>query len=262
MRVVVDLGYGFSRAAMGIVEYLGNRDGHARPVLTPRSRIPWIAELETDAGAIATEYRTLIEAIAPANSTAINPLSVGIDGAWSLMPLIDRAGPYPWLARCAVTARALARIPRLRAADFAVLAPQSHIHPHVGHNWGVMRAHLALIVPARPATCELRFPDDDLTVAWTVGVGFAFDDTRRHEAQNLAETERVVLLIEFDRELPPGLAALNAVSQWLYRWHPVQRGVRRRILVTDTSAPTARAGVGRLISTVRRTRERPSDGRQ
>ncbi|MGC4989816.1 aspartyl/asparaginyl beta-hydroxylase domain-containing protein [Nocardia salmonicida] len=193
-----------------------------------------MTDLEADVAAITAEYQTVAEAVALANSTAINPLSVGIDGAWSLLPLLDRAGPYPWLAHCAVTTRALARIPRLRAADFAVLAPHSHIHPHIGHNWGVMRAHLALVVPARPAICELRFPDDDLVVGWTVGAGFAFDDTRRHEARNLADSERVVLLIEFDRELPRWLAALNALSQWLYRWHPVQRGVRRRILTTGT----------------------------
>lgn len=228
---MVDPAYAAAQGALWLVERLGRAQQRSPTVVVePTATLGWLADLGELTSEIRDEYVRLRTRFRPASSAKVNPLSVGVQGKWSLIPLVDREGPYPWLVDCPVTSQALSRVPVLRAADFAVLAPRSRIAPHCGHNWGVLRGHLPLVVPEGDAPCALRFPDDHISVTWEAGVGFAFDDTYRHEAVNLSDSERVVLLIEFDRNLAGPLAHLNRASQRLYRWHPVQRGVRERIL--------------------------------
>lgn len=100
----------------------------------------------------------------------------------------------PALARCPVTARAIAKIPGLTTAGFSRLEPGAHIEPHVGWVTTVYRAHLGLVVPRG---CELCVGDD--CRAWGEGETLIFDDTVTHEAWNRSEEVRIVLLFDFVR---------------------------------------------------------------
>ncbi|WP_326952322.1 aspartyl/asparaginyl beta-hydroxylase domain-containing protein [Amycolatopsis sp. NBC_01286] len=212
-----------------MVEMLGRRHRSTWPLPAPED-FPWLAALESEAMAIKSEARRLFDRFAAIDTKAMNPLSVGVTGSWRLVPLVDRTGPYPYLRSTPTTQATLARIPGLRAADFAVLAAGSRIAPHVGNNWGVLRAHLALTVPAGDEACALRFPQHGLDVPWSAGQAFVFDDSFEHDAVNDRAGDRVVLLVEADRPLPRPTATINRLCQRWYRNHPVQRGVRERVL--------------------------------
>jgi aspartyl/asparaginyl beta-hydroxylase (cupin superfamily) len=100
----------------------------------------------------------------------------------------------PALARCPVTAGAIATIPGLTTAGFSRLQASAHVEPHVGWVTTVYRAHLGLVVPEG---CTLRVGDD--TRAWREGQTLIFDDTTEHEAWNRSEEPRIVLLFDFVR---------------------------------------------------------------
>ncbi|MBX4390253.1 aspartyl/asparaginyl beta-hydroxylase domain-containing protein, partial [Mycobacterium tuberculosis] len=50
-------------------------------------------------------------------------------------------------ARCPATAAAIATIPGLDSASFAILPPGTHVPAHRGATRGLLTCHLGLIVP-------------------------------------------------------------------------------------------------------------------
>ncbi|WP_108661105.1 aspartyl/asparaginyl beta-hydroxylase domain-containing protein [Acuticoccus kandeliae] len=110
-------------------------------------------------------------------------------------------------ARCPETAKLVDAIPNCEIAFFSILAPGSHISAHRGVYKGLIRAHLALIVP-EPSE-KVRMSVGDEMVHWKEGQCVVFDDTYRHEVWNDTDGVRVVLLIDVHRPLPTGLRKLN-----------------------------------------------------
>lgn len=102
------------------------------------------------------------------------------------------------VARCPVTARAVADIPGLNSAFFSILAPGTRIPAHRGVTKGLLTCHLGLIVPDRG---DVRMRVADQTVRWREGETLMFDDTYDHEVWNDSEQTRVVLLIQVARPL-------------------------------------------------------------
>lgn len=212
------------------VELLGRRSWpHRGPLPDPRG-FPWLQALAEATDPIAVEAYQFLEQFEPADTRSLRSRSVGVTGNWRLVPLVDRDGRYPYAGQFPRTIELLGRVPRLRAADLALLTAGSRIHPHQGNNWGVLRAHLTLTEPPGDAVCALRFPQQDLAVPWHAGEAFIFDDSFEHEAVNARDSGRLVLLVEIDRPLPPAVALLNTLCQRWYRHHPVQRGVRDRAI--------------------------------
>ncbi len=98
-------------------------------------------------------------------------------------------------ALCPKTTQVLERIPGMVLAGFSRLAPGAHIAPHEGYaGWSryVLRCHLGLIVNDR---CSLRVGDE--TRQWQAGKVLVFCDATEHEAWNMGDRERVVLLLDF-----------------------------------------------------------------
>jgi len=112
--------------------------------------------------------------------------------------------------RCQATMEALALIPGCTTAFFSILSPGKHIPPHRGAWAGVLRLHLALLVPQPAERCRIRIADDVHT--WQEGRCLVFDDTYNHQVWNDTEGYRVVLFVDFERPLHWPLAALN---HWL-----------------------------------------------
>ena len=98
-------------------------------------------------------------------------------------------------ALCPKTTQLLERIPGMVMAGFSRLAPGTHIEPHEGyHGWSryVLRCHLGLIVNDR---CSLRVGPE--TRQWEAGRVLVFCDATEHEAWNMGDSERVILLLDF-----------------------------------------------------------------
>lgn len=97
------------------------------------------------------------------------------------------------------TADILEKVPNLQTAMFSILAPGYHIPAHKGVTKGILRSHLALIIPKDREKCRIRV--DETITAWKEGEIFVFDDTYEHEVWNDTDEERVILLFDFDRPM-------------------------------------------------------------
>lgn len=101
-------------------------------------------------------------------------------------------------ARCPATVAACEAVPGLVNAGFSRFLPGTHLYPHHGELHGVLRCHLALVVP--DGDCALRFGDE--TRRWQPGRCVLFDDTVEHEAWNHTPAPRDVLLVTFRPDEP------------------------------------------------------------
>jgi len=100
----------------------------------------------------------------------------------------------PNVRRCPFTTSLVQRQVRAHGAvGFSLLEPMTRIEPHQGYPGEFLRCHLALEVP--PGDCALRVEGE--THGWEVGKVLVFDDRVTHEAWNLTDRERVVLLFDF-----------------------------------------------------------------
>ena len=116
-------------------------------------------------------------------------------------------------ALCPKTTRLIRALPEVINAGFSILDPNKHVLAHRGPYGGLLRYHLGLIVPEDVqgrGQGVLRVEDTHNRVR--EGQGLLFDDLREHEAWNLGDTPRVVLIIDVRRPgLPTVLRALDRV---------------------------------------------------
>jgi beta-hydroxylase len=121
---------------------------------------------------------------------------------------------------CPETAAIIEKIPGVVTAGFSSLQPSTHIKPHFGYTYnytesglterqalndGVLRCHLALIVPTAITSLGCCIRVGDSLSNWEEGKCIVFDDTMEHEAWNRTEGTRVVLIVDFPK--PAGFSA-------------------------------------------------------
>lgn len=225
---MVDLGWMLAQGAGVVARRIGERHGtDPTEPFAVGGLLGWLGDVAHQIPMVSDEVLDLLDRCAEVPSTTeLSSLSVGVEGAWRLLPLVHRRRDPKVLDLLPITAELLRGIPHLRAADVAVLDGGSRIAPHRGDNWGVVRVHLTLREPPGDERCALRFPELGREQAWKQGGVFGFEDLALHEAVNDRHSDRVVLLIEVDRPLPWVSAAVNGIAQRAYAAHPVQRAVR------------------------------------
>jgi|ERR1051325_10522752 beta-hydroxylase len=109
--------------------------------------------------------------------------------------------------RCPQTTELLESIPGMTTAMFSILTPGTRLTPHRGPFKGVLRYHLGLLIPSGDERCAIRVGGELKT--WREGESLVFDDTYEHEAWNETGAPRVVLFVDFLRDLPFPLSTLN-----------------------------------------------------
>jgi aspartyl/asparaginyl beta-hydroxylase (cupin superfamily) len=131
-------------------------------------------------------------------------------GKWTVFGLYkfgERVNEH--CARCPRTTELIEAIPGLVTAGFSSLASCTHIAPHVGYTNQVLRCHLGLITPP---DCGIKVAGETRT--WYPGSCFVFDDTYLHEAWNKSDTARVVLLLDFKRDIQSEVTFPEAVTAY------------------------------------------------
>jgi aspartyl/asparaginyl beta-hydroxylase (cupin superfamily) len=128
--------------------------------------------------------------------------------------------------RCPETARLLQQIPGMTTAMFSIFAPHKRIPPHGGPYKGVLRYHLALMVPEPASECGIRVGND--VRHWTEGKSLVFDDTWEHEAWNDTDGTRVVLFVDFKRPMSRVARALNETVLKLIGFSPFIQDAKAR----------------------------------
>jgi aspartyl/asparaginyl beta-hydroxylase (cupin superfamily) len=195
-----------------------------------RQEFPWAAALESSTPRIRAEldallqqgagFQPYIQQVPDRPTFSANPLLNSMD--WSAFYLVkDGAEVREHAARCPATMAALSQLPLCRIGArtpsilFSALRPGARIRPHHGFTNARLICHLPLIVPR---DCALRVGNE--THAWREGELVVFDDSMEHEAWNLSNELRVVLLFDVWRpELTPTerrlvAATLEAVSRF------------------------------------------------
>ncbi|HKE02214.1 MAG TPA: aspartyl/asparaginyl beta-hydroxylase domain-containing protein [Planctomycetota bacterium] len=163
----------------------------------PRDAIPFAADLEREARAIAEEASRL----APDDYSEWPEKGAAYDGGWRVFPILLRyAHPLAEallrpenVRRCPRTYEIVSSLPDAALAGFSMLEAGTRIRPHSDFAPdGVIRCHLALRIPAG---CGIRVENE--TREWREGELLAFPACAEHEAWNGSAERRVVLVVDY-----------------------------------------------------------------
>ncbi len=169
----------------------------------------WAARIESATAAIAAELAALLadrQTFAPyvemaGREAGIKAHKLRGNPDWGAYYLVKQGQPVPdHVDRCPATFAALAALGDLaRPAPapsilFSRLAPGAAIPPHHGQYNTRLICHLPLIVPPQ---CGFRVGNE--VREWRPGRLLIFDDTIEHEAWNLSDRERIILIFEIWR---------------------------------------------------------------
>ena len=172
-----------------------------------REHFPWLDDLEAATATIVAELEAILADPEPGLMPYIS-LPPGVPASkWSgLDKSLDWGAFHLWkegerydeaCARAPHTAALVESLPICRIkgrapnAFFSILKAGSHIPAHAGVTNVRSVVHLPLIVPEG---CEFRVGGE--TRSWVEGQAFVFDDTIEHEAWNLSDRDRAVLIID------------------------------------------------------------------
>lgn len=121
-----------------------------------------------------------------------------------------------------ITTAIFKEIPNVTTVFFSILEPQTSILPHRGPYKGVLRCHLAILVPTDSNLCWLQIHDQKYY--WKESKCIVFDDTYVHEAHNCSQERRVVLFVDFLRDFPFPISLINRCFLYMIRISPfIQR---------------------------------------
>ncbi len=181
-----------------------------RPVFAV-AQFPWIRRVEADWQGVRQELDGLMEhrAAMPNFQDILREVgAIQKDDDWKTFFLKGVGMDCSENARrCPQTMRVLAAIPGCTTAFFSILSPHKQIPPHRGAWAGVLRLHLALLVPEPAERCRIRIADELHT--WREGRCLVFDDTYNHQVWNDTDGYRVVLFVDFERPLRWPLSVFN-----------------------------------------------------
>jgi aspartyl/asparaginyl beta-hydroxylase (cupin superfamily) len=129
-------------------------------------------------------------------------------------------------ARCPRTAALLDQIPGLVTAFFSILSSHKRIPPHRGPYRGVVRCHLALMVPEPADSCGISVGGQ--MRHWQQGQTMFFDDGYEHYAWNDSDQTRVVLFLDVTRPLRQPAAQINQTLLKAIGASPFLKDARRQ----------------------------------
>ena len=109
-------------------------------------------------------------------------------------------------ALCPKTCALLDDIPDLFQAFFSILEAGKSVPGHRGSYRGYLRYHLGLKIPKNnPPSLRVK----DKWYVWEEGKAVLFDDSLHHEVVNNADEDRVVLIVDVLRPMPPRAQYVN-----------------------------------------------------
>jgi aspartate beta-hydroxylase len=172
-----------------------------------RADLPWLDAVDAAADEIRTELLRVLVADRDGLQPYIDfPSGLPLDQfrelngsrRWSAYFLWNQSEAVAGhIAQCPTTARVVETTPRCRVAGraptafFSILEPNTRIPPHTGVTNTRCTVHLPLVVPPN---CGFRV--GGTTREWVPGKAWVFDDTIEHEAWNLSDTPRAILIFD------------------------------------------------------------------
>ncbi len=210
---------------------------------------PWVEGIEREWRLIRAELDEVMrrQADLPAFHDVVAEFkTITRDNHWKTFFLLGYGAPLKRnIEQCPQTWRILQTIPGLKTAMFSVLEPGKHLPPHKGPYNGVLRLHLALIVPEPREALRLRV--GDRICHWEEGKVLIFDDYFEHEVWNASTGTRVVLFVDFVKPLRFPASLVNWLLLNLAPFTPFVREAQERHKAWEArfykdAAPSAAAG--------------------
>jgi ornithine lipid ester-linked acyl 2-hydroxylase len=191
------------RILRSLFSYLGTQSLVGDPPVFDAAQFPWAMELEKNYDAIKQELQAILEMreyIPLFHELSPDQQKISTGQNWRTFFLMGfgEEAELSW-KQCPETMKVLSQIPNVRTAFFSILGPNYHIPAHRGVTKGLIRCHLALVVPDHRAQCVMRVGDQ--LCQWEQGRCLVFDDTNNHEVWNHSDQERIVLLVDVDRPM-------------------------------------------------------------
>ncbi len=195
----------------------------------PSSAFDWVDLLEANWKTIRAELDQVLETperIPNFQDISRDQANITRDDKWKSYFLYGYGYKMPENCnKCPETTRVIEAIPGMFTAFFSVLAPGKHIPRHRGPYRGLLRCHLALLVPEPREDCWIEVGDE--TTTWEEGRCVVFDDTYKHRVENNTDGVRVVLFLDVLRPLKFPGSLLNRVILQLIRLSPFIQDARR-----------------------------------
>jgi beta-hydroxylase len=218
-----------ARLFMGVVAFverlnlklatLGN------PCVYDRAAFPWAAGVEREWRLIRSELDRVLARKAElpnVQDLTADAATLSRDAGWKIFPLVAYGlRSQPNIDLCPQTWRIVQSIPGLTTAMFSILEPGKRIPPHRGPYNGVLRLHLALLIPEPRERLGIRVGSERR--GWEEGQALIFDDAYEHEAWNDTAGLRVVLFVDFEKPLRFPASVLNRLLLRLAVFTPFVR---------------------------------------
>lgn len=199
-----------------------------QPFLEP-AQFPWVKGLEANWAAIRAELERIMatpERIPNFQDISRDQTNITRDDKWKSYFLYGYGYKMENNCKaCPETARSVENIPGMFTAFFSVLAPGKRIPLHRGPYRGLLRCHLALMVPEPRGRCRIEVGGEWAT--WEEGRCLVFDDTYKHQVENDTDSVRVVLFIDVLRPMKFPGSLLNRAVLALIRLSPFIQDARR-----------------------------------
>ena len=164
---------------------------------------PWVKDVEARASAVRNELDELLSANEPIpgfEEFSKEQRVLSDDRRWKTFFFfaygleVERN-----IEACPETWSAIQAIPGAVSACFSILEPGKALPTHRGPYKGVLRYHLAILIPNNGEDCGLIVNGEERR--WIEGESIVFDDTYPHAAYNNSDELRVVLFVDFVRPM-------------------------------------------------------------
>jgi len=204
----------------------------------------WTRPLEDNAGTIRAELERILRhpnRIPSFQEISKDQLNLTQDDRWKTFFLHGYG--YRMNRNCQLcpeTARIVESIPGMYTAFFSILSPGKHIPPHRGPYKGLLRCHLALMVPEPQRECWIEVGEE--IRHWEEGRCLVFDDTYRHRVENNTDERRVVLFLDIKRPMHGFGRLLNETVLRLIRLTPFIRDAIRNHRAWESRLGETRPG--------------------
>ncbi len=112
------------------------------------------------------------------------------------------------MAKCPELSKILKADSNITSAFFSIMEPGKKLSSHNGPFKGILRYHLALLVPPKESgNCFISV--DNNVYEWVEGEGVLFDETYKHFVENETDYCRIILFIDVKRPFENHLLSLT-----------------------------------------------------
>lgn len=216
--------------------YAGSRPGFFEP-----RDFAWTTETEKRFAAVLAADATYLAQFSKTADPYFNQSLVSKKGGW------QQSAFYFWGKKNEAACNAapaldtfVRSIPGMLSAGLSLLNPDTKILPHYGDTDAVIRCHIGIDIPAGLPECGIKVNGESR--AWEKGKWLLFCDAHRHEAWNLTDKMRLVLIV--DVLLPEFVSQKNSICADVRSMLSVQKA--------DERFPLFRKFPGALRGIVRR----------